>query len=129
MTIIEFEELYRICKKGWKELSKTGASDKPYEMNEFHNHCPACEVSAKAVHASRKYKKAAYHVNCALCPVDVWRERALKARKDHQSMSTVCEDVEYGKWRNTSTKNVERKRLANEISKMKWTYLPQYEKA
>jgi len=121
MTFEEFKELEKICKDAWKELAKTGSYWKPATLDPFINDCPACDISANAGNTR-------FH-DCRLCPVDRWR----KAAQEHEhSELAICQDIGrkplYATWISDLSSPEDMKKAAKTISRLKWTYLPEYEK-
>ena len=116
MTKTEFNKLEVICKQAWRWLAKTGNMSKPPYLKKYNNGCPACQIATKKENDS---------ADCRLCPIDVWRKRAR--RPGFYFPEAICEDHEYGIWREHDV--VKSKAAALAISKMKWTFLKAHEKS
>ena len=125
MTKKEFKEYERICKEAWKELSETGADEKPRRLKCFKHHCPACEISARA-----SANNGPIEIDCKLCPVDLWREFAMESDEEWAACQ-VCQDFGskisfFGDWLDRDV--VKSKEAAKKISELKWSWLPEYKK-
>ena len=114
MTKAEFKKLEKLFKKGWAELSVTGARVKPKYMFPFMCGCPACEIAVGAM--TRKYL-----YRCNYCPITRWQRKA-------DGIAHPCEsDMKtYGLWISTRNKD-KRKAAAKEIAKLKWEYQDEYQ--
>jgi hypothetical protein len=120
MTKEQFLQMERLCKEGWALLAKTGDRAKPEIFERFTNSCPACQLVQLST------VKTLF--DCSLCPVDVWRRKALNG-----CVPCELEGSAYGDWRRTNwimRKKILalRKQAALKISKHKWTFLPAHEK-
>jgi len=122
MTKKEFLKFEQVCKKAWGELAKTGSADKQSYLHKYSNYCPACEVSKLTS------KKNCLDMDCQLCPIDLWRGEAIRTNA-HEVSAVVCQREKnlYYKWMNSYNEE-DRSNVARKISRLKWTFLPEYKK-
>jgi hypothetical protein len=116
MTKTQFLKMEKVCKEMiWKPLAKSGDCIKPVFANIFELKCPACEIAYQL--SSPDY------MDCNYCPVTKWRESQERY---------ACEndyDLRYHeKWLSAGQSNNQKrlKEAATAISKMKWSWLPEY---
>lgn len=126
MTKREFKRFETICKNEWVRIARTGATEKSKKMDKFSSRCPACEISDRAEE---------YYLSCSceFCPITTWRNQARR-KGGEPCMSGV-----YGAWLiacgsfcKKSLVEKEWKKLmagiALRISRMKWSWVKEYEK-
>ena len=117
-----FNMLKKVCKDEWKRLAKTGDGCKSDAMRIFYNQCPACHIASDG----EKQRQ-----DCRLCPIDVWRELAdLETGPEYFTGQAVCgrEGELYRIWAYSFISTKDRKRVAAKIAKLKWSWLPEYDK-
>lgn len=124
MTKKEFKYMEKVCKDLWKWLANHPSETKEeLFFQKFLHGCPACELTKKRDYCSY------YTHDCTLCPIDVWRKRAIKYTNEHsfQLGESLCEGFKsaYSEWRNFDSEKI-RKKAALSISKYKWTMLPEH---
>lgn len=126
-----FKKFEKVCKSAWEEMSKTGDSRKPKSTHPFENCCPACHIAIGVV-----YEVEDRVLNCRYCPIDKWRNIALDPDYEYYYGNAVCDsncegtafkNQPYYEWKFADEEH--RKIYAKEISKMSWTYLPEYKDA
>jgi hypothetical protein len=117
----QFNEIHKMCREEWELLAISGAGSKTSKLYDFHNVCPACHLAALASMEPNKD----FSQNCSLCPVNEWRAEAIMK---NITVGAVCEngDNAFGMWRAFGNYVSTRKGAALVISKMKWTFLPEY---
>ena len=115
-----FDKFKELCKSSWAELAKTGNANKNEGvLGKFCHWCPACEIA--------KHFDLKPYVDCRMCPIDVWREKARSLPKFKPGMATCDSYGEpYDMW--TRCSDVEqRKNYAKAIEELTWSFLPEYE--
>jgi len=123
LTKEEFNATHKDCVAGWNELSVTGATIKPDFLRVYWSRCPACHIASKITQTNgwRRLKP-----QCTCCPVDVWREIAIKT---DESVACMVAGQLYQRWvsltQHVKTKDIEAAKLvAKQIAELHWTYLP-----
>jgi hypothetical protein len=133
MNTVTFILLESVCKAGWKALSVTGSEDKPKFLACFYNNCPACHLAILADPNKDKENQNP----CLYCPITEWRQEAIRLAESEPENSdlgytSVCDSLNgecvnyYRKWRISG--HDDRKKNAQIISEMEWSWLPEYDK-
>ncbi len=124
MTKEEFKKWEKICKDAWEELAQSGSLDKPSSMDVFKNSCPACEIALRVTHIRGEDGMWDFP-NCRHCPIDLWRK---KWKNFVDPLDLICDmpgQLFHNWWKGAGLRDVKaRKKIAKEISRLKWSYLP-----
>ena len=129
MTKQEFKTLHKICQKEWMILSKTGSEKHTSLVKPFYCSCPACEIS-KSTAKSHKGR-------CIYCPINMWRNAdgvaaCVRRPSPFASWGEIGGDLELNIEEGADEETISEfrealKEQAQEITKLKWSWLPEYE--
>jgi hypothetical protein len=121
MTKSEFNTYRDICKSCWQDLADSGDKSKMRkELSLFLHFCPACDIAAKVAVRDDGYQ------DCRYCPITRWRNIAIKDGSPNDS-GAICHNPgePYGLWLKSNTQ-AQRSELAEKISKLRWSWMPEY---